>query len=127
MMEHTLRFGHILVVDDDENALMVWVEVLASAGYSVAAAGSFEDGRLLLDIHRPNLLITDVRLGEFNGLQLAFRARSAARPLPTIVITGFADPVIKSEVERLEAIYMEKPVDPDDLLAAVDSALRLAR
>jgi DNA-binding response OmpR family regulator len=127
MMDHTLRCGHILVVDDDENVRMGWVEVLATAGYSVAAAGSFEHGRLLLDVHRPNLLITDVRLGDFNGLQLALRARSAAQPLPTIVITGFADPVIKSEVQRLEAIYLEKPVRPDQLLAAVSGALRPVR
>jgi DNA-binding NtrC family response regulator len=113
----------ILVVEDDEDALTSWLAVLGSAGYSAVGASSFEEGRRLLEVYRPNLLITDVRLGAFNGLHLAIRAQREVERLPTIVVTGFADELIRSEAERLHAIYMEKPVTPDALLAAVKNAL----
>ena len=113
----------IIVVEDDEDSLTGWLEVLWNAGYSAVGAASFQEGRRLLDMHRPNLLITDVRLGAFNGLQLAIRARYGVGPLPTIVVTGYSDELIKLEAERLHAIYMEKPLLPDDLLAAVRDAL----
>jgi DNA-binding NtrC family response regulator len=111
----------ILIVEDDRDTLDSWVQLLQDAGYRVAAAVSFEEGRRALD-SSPDMLITDIRLGAYNGLQLVVRARLANPSLPVIVVTAFHDPVLQEETERLGAIYMRKPVDAAHVLAAIAKA-----
>jgi DNA-binding response OmpR family regulator len=111
----------ILVVEDDRDTLDSWVELLQHAGYRVAAAASFEEGRRALD-SLPDMLITDIRLGAYNGLQLVVRARLANPALPVFVVTAFHDSVLQQETERLGAIYMRKPVDVAHVLAAITRA-----
>jgi two-component system C4-dicarboxylate transport response regulator DctD len=68
-------------------------------------------------------LITDVRLGAYNGLQLIFRARALNPQLPVIVMTGYSDAAIRAEAQRLEAVYLEKPIDSEALLSRVAGIL----
>lgn len=72
-------------------------------------AGDVPSALRLLAEHRPDLLMTDVRLGAYNGLQLI---AMAPRAIPAIVVTGFSDPVIEADAARLGAEYRVKPVDP---------------
>ncbi len=111
----------ILVVEDDLDTLDSFVELLQRAGYRVAAAPSFEDGRSALE-SLPDMLITDIRLGAYNGLQLVVRAHIANPSLPVLVVTAFHDPVLQEETERLGAIYLRKPVEPAQMLAAIAQA-----
>jgi DNA-binding response OmpR family regulator len=111
----------ILVVEDDRDTLDGWVELLRHAGYRVAAAASFEEGRRALE-SSPDMLITDIRLGPYNGLQLVVRARLANPSLPVLVVTAFHDPVLQAETERLHAIYLRKPVDAGQALAVIGEA-----
>ena len=69
------------------------------------------------------MLITDVRLGKFNGLQLA-----VLRPPTTgvIVISGFLDPTLDAETRRLGGVYMLKPVSAKVLLETIARMLALA-
>ena len=112
----------ILIVEDDREALAAWVELLRAAGYAVTGAATFEEARGALTA-APDLLITEVRLGAYNGLHLVVRARSQSPHTAAIVLTAFPDAVIKAEAERMNAIYVEKPVDDQRLLAAVADAL----
>lgn len=111
----------IVVVEDDPATLAGWIELLGAAGYAVTGATTFEAGRNALRT-APNLVIADVRLGAYNGLQLLMRARAWSADMPVIVVTGYPDDVIKRDAERLGAIYLEKPVHPYDLLAAVTAS-----
>jgi DNA-binding response OmpR family regulator len=115
----------ILIVEDDRDTLDSWVEMLQSAGYRVAAAASFEQGRRALE-SSPDMLITDIRLGAYNGLQLVVRARLANASLPVFVVTAFHDPVLQEETEGLGAIYVRKPVDAAQILAAIARAFESA-
>jgi FixJ family two-component response regulator len=111
----------VLLVDDDPEVVHTLREVLESAGYRTLAATSFEDGkRLLADVPPPAVLITDVRLGMFNGLQLA-----VLRPPTTgvIVISGFLDRTLEAETKRLGGVYMLKPVPRKLLLETVEMML----
>ena len=112
----------ILIVEDDREALAGRVELLRAAGYAVTGVATFEEARRALS-DAPDLLITEVRLGAYNGLHLIMRARSRSPHSAAIVLTGFPDAVIRAEAERLNAIYVEKPVDAARLLAAVADAL----
>ena len=110
----------ILIVDDDEATRVGLKQLLETAGYKVTVAGTFAEGRLALSASTPDLLIVDVRLGEFNGLHLVATNR---RSIPTIIVTGYPDPVLKANAQSLGAEYLLKPVSPAELMALVKAKL----
>ena len=114
----------VLIVDDDKTTREGLAEFLEEAGYAAVAVGTFEDATRLLRTSPPDLLIADVRLGPFNGLQLVI---SSPQPIPAIIITGFADPVLESDARRRGADYVLKPVSPSRLLDLVAQKLSAAR
>ena len=114
--------GNILIVEDDQNTLCGWVELLRRAGYGVTGVSSYEEGRQEL-ANLPDLLITDVRLGAYHGLQLLMRGRMMNPRLQAIVVTGDADQIVRREAVHLQAEHLEKPVDADRLLQVVGNAL----
>jgi len=114
---------NILIVEDDQSTLTGWVELLRGAGYFVRGVASYEEGRQELAA-MPDLLITDVRLGVYNGLQLLMRGRMMNPRLQAIVVTGYADQIVRREAVYLQAEHLEKPVDADRLLQVVGNALR---
>jgi DNA-binding response OmpR family regulator len=114
----------VLIVDDDKTTREGLAEFLEEAGYEAVAVGTFEDATRVLRTAPPDLLIADVRLGPFNGLQLVI---STPRPIPAIIITGFADPVLEADARRRGADYVLKPVSPSRLLDLVAQKLAAAR
>ena len=114
--------SRILVVDDDEGYLVGIGELLGLCGYEPLLARTFEEGQRLLRDEAPDLLIADVRLGPFNGLQLL--AMGQVR-IPTIVVSGFDDPVLHADARGFGADYLVKPVQPAALLALIDRKLAL--
>jgi CheY-like chemotaxis protein len=106
----------ILIVDDHDATRRGLQEFLTNAGYVVLSASTFDEGKRLLSEQAPELLVADVRLGDFNGLQLV-----AGDPtLPSIMVTGFPDPVLEAEALRLGARYVTKPIAPNKLLALIE-------
>jgi DNA-binding response OmpR family regulator len=69
------------------------------------------------------LLITDIRLGAFNGLQLLTMSL-AGPPIPAIVTTGFPDPVLEAQAREFGATFPLKPIQPAELLTLVKDLLR---
>lgn len=109
----------ILIAEDDVATLAGLATYLHGAGYSVVPAASFADARRLLPFVRPDVVIADVRLGEYNGLQLVVLARSLQPPPAVIVTSGFSDPVIEAEARQMGATFLLKPLDPPHLLALI--------
>ena len=116
----------ILVVDDDPSIVEGLVELLNRSGYRAHGACSFAQGRKAMEESPINLLITDVRLGASNGLQLVLHAQMNDPPMPVIVMTGFADSVLENEALRMGAIFLLKPIRPDELLATVRKQLKIS-
>ena len=114
--------GRVLIVEDDRTTLSGWVELLGDAGYHVTGVSSYEQALDEL-AHMPDLLITDVRLGVYNGLQLVVRGRMMNPDLQAIVVTGYADQVVVREALHLHAEHVEKPVDIDRLMLLVAKAI----
>lgn len=112
--------ARVLIVDDDEPARSGLQELLEGSGYETLVAGTFQEGRRALDNGAPDILIADVRLGAFNGLQLV---AAAPRRIPTIVVTGFADPVLEAEARSFGADFLVKPVSPGALLGLIAQKL----
>jgi two-component system response regulator HydG len=110
----------ILIVEDDDATRQGYQELLTLAGHDVVTASSYQTGRDAIATEHPELLITDLRLGEFNGLQLLL---FSPQPIPAIVVTGFHDRVLEAEARRAGADYVVKPLLPSVLLNRVEERL----
>lgn len=112
--------ARVLIVEDHDVTREGLKQILANAGYDPIAVGSFPEGLHALETTRPDLLIVDVRLGEYNGLQLVIAAEGKT---PAIVLTGYADAVIEGDARHEGAEYLVKPVAPATLLHVVADML----
>ena len=113
----------IIVVDDDRQVLRYLTELLQESGYDTVSCERFLDAKGLLAASRPDLLLTDLRLGAYNGLQLAIFARERHPGLPVIVLTGYEDPTLREEAVRAGAGFLVKPVPRAVLIEAIQKAL----
>jgi DNA-binding NtrC family response regulator len=95
---------------------------LTDAGFTPVLTSSFAAAKQQLDDH-PSLLVSEVRLGEYNGLHLALRAQ--VRGVPAVLI-GEADPVLQREAVQLGASYLTGLLGGQDLLTAVEPAIEAA-
>ena len=109
----------VLIAEDDEATLSGLAACLHQAGYSVIPVLSFAEAHRLMRFARPDVVVADVRLGKYNGLQLAVQAGSLDPPPAVIITSGFEDSVITAEAKRLGAAFLLKPVDPARLLALI--------
>ena len=96
---------------------------LTSAGYTPITVREFSAAKAVLET-RPDFLITEHKLGAFNGLHLAILA--ADQGTPTIVI-GESDPVLQAEATRQKAAVLTTPVDSERLLILMAEFLTAAR
>jgi DNA-binding response OmpR family regulator len=110
----------ILIVEDDEATRVGLLVLLAEAGYRTIGAGTLQQATDLLAQQNPDLMIVDVRLGGDNGLQLV---AMASRPIPAIVTTAYADPILEAEARQLGADFMVKPFSPAALLKLIERKL----
>lgn len=113
----------ILIVDDTVATLAGLVELLHDSGYEVVSAACFEDGKRLADLENPDLVIVDIRLGPYNGLQLAIREHLRHPERPIIITSGFPDEVLEREAHRYGARFVPKPICPADLIELVRQLL----
>ena len=113
----------ILVVDDSPAITEMLAQLLSGSGFDVVTAGTYEQGKQLAGSANPDLLLVDVRLGDYNGLQLALRERIDHPHRPIIVMTGYADPVLEAEARRQGATFVEKPIEPTRLVALIRDLL----
>jgi DNA-binding response OmpR family regulator len=108
-----------LVVDSDFGCVRTLAHTLREGGLDVFEATSFQEGKFLWSTQSPDVLVVDIRLGQFNGLQLLMRARSDRPDIQAIITSSFPDPVLEAETRRFGGIFMIKPIDPRHVLDAV--------
>jgi len=110
----------ILIVEDDEATRVGLLVLLAEAGYRTIGAANLKQATELLAQQNPDLMVVDVRLGGDNGLQLV---AMAIQPIPAIVTTAFADPILEAEARQFGADFMVKPLSPKALLDLIERKL----
>ena len=98
----------ILIVDPNRESSATTEQLLSSAGYDAASMGSFEDASRSMATSPPDVLVTAVRLGRFNGLHLALRARAEHPSLPVVVLGEDGDSGLAAEAGRLGARFVAK-------------------
>ena len=118
--------GNILVVDDEPQITRVLKTTLASQGYQVRTASDGDEAVQVIKEWPPDLVITDLRMPNFDGLDLCRHVR-AKSSIPIIVLSVKGEE--KTKVEALDAgadDYITKPFGVPELLARVRATLRRA-
>jgi DNA-binding response OmpR family regulator len=107
-----------LVVDCSPAGAWPVVKTLTDCGFSVTWAETFAQGRARIAESPPTLLVAEVRLREYNGLQLVLMGKTRRPNLRAIVLSSVPDAVLQSEAEILGATFVVRPVDSRELIAA---------
>ncbi len=117
----------ILVVDDDPDLLRLMQIRLTAAGYAVTTAESAERALAQASVARPQLLVTDLRMGGMDGMAL-FESIQAQNPtLPVIILTAHGTiPDAVAAVKRGVFGYLTKPFEAKALLTEIERALTLS-
>jgi DNA-binding NtrC family response regulator len=113
----------VLVVDDQEDVLQTLLRFLKVGGYESFGLTRFDEAKQYIDRERPQVLVTDIRLGPYNGLQLAHHIRAVHPSAGVVVLSAWDDPLLRQEAESIGALYYMKPLDRQQLCAAVATAL----
>lgn len=117
----------ILVVDDDADVHGFLSHLLRSAGYRVLEAYDARQAlRLCQDSSQPiHLLVTDVRMPDMDGRELAAQACALRETMAVLFVSGFVgNATICEEFSRPTVAFLQKPFKPDLLLRKVQELLR---
>jgi DNA-binding response OmpR family regulator len=109
----------VVIVDDDEALLRAMEQYVAGAGHDVVAFTQFESAKSYVATAPFDVLVTDVRLGAFNGLQLATLSKLEHPNAIVIVLSGFDDAVLRNDAARIGARFFVKPIGGPRLLAEI--------
>jgi signal transduction histidine kinase len=123
---------HVLVVEDDPDALEAISAVLKRSGAEVTSVHSVPEALIALGRSRTDVLVSDIAMAGMDGITLirAIRERSQQRggDVPALALTAYAG--AESQRRALDAgfqAYLTKPIDPTDLVSAVSALTRVER
>ncbi len=120
--------AQLLVVDDEPSILTTLQKALTLEGYAVDVAGGVKVAEDKLKKRTYELCLFDVMLPDGDGLELLQRVRAGNSDVPVIMMSGHATIDTAVRATRLGALnFLEKPLNTDALLIAVETALRLER
>jgi len=122
MPEDTIR---ILIVDDE--ALVCWSlsRALQEEGYEVSTAQSGEEALNIMTEWKFDLVVTDLRLPQLNGMDLLREIKRRFPQCKVLMISAFGTPKVRDEAMREGVLqFFDKPFDIKELRESVRSALR---
>ena len=125
----------VLVVDDDPDVRLFSVTVLEENGYTPLEAEDGESGLKIIKAEKPDLVILDVLMPRQSGVRLyrELKTTKALKDLKVIILSGIAKKTyLRSQKALTEfggaeipepEIYLEKPVEPDELADVIKQVL----
>src|SRR5574341_664767 len=117
----------VLVVDDDESILTSVADVLRLGGYQLLMAQSGLKALQVLRYHTPDLIVSDITMPDMDGYEFyqAVRSNPDWTTIPFIFLSARGQPKDIRHGYQLGADhYLTKPIDPEDLLVAVEMRLK---
>ncbi len=119
--------AHILLVDDDVSLLRLLGMRLESRGFRVTTVESGPEALRCLAEERPDLVLSDLRMDEMDGLTLFQAIQRQVPGLPVIILTAHGSiPDAVNATQQGVFSFLTKPVDRDELFRAIDEALAQA-
>lgn len=116
--------ARVVFVDDEPRVCSAVSKTLARVGMDVRCFCRAEDCLTHLAAERCDLLITDVKMPEKDGIELLNEVKERLPWLPVLLVTGYGDvPMAVRAMKAGAADFLMKPLDRDTLLHAVDSLL----
>ena len=119
----------ILIVEDNEDFALGLTVRLAGAGFEVRSVTNAGDGVKALDLFEPDLILLDLLVPGGGGYSVlkALRGAPHTAMTPVIVMSGLDDKEYKDRIRALGVnAFIEKPVEPDRLIAMTREVLDLA-
>jgi DNA-binding NtrC family response regulator len=120
--------GRIVVIDDEVNAAAALETLLREDGYEVSKANDGRAGLLLVEQQEPDLVLTDLRMPQMDGIELLTRLKQI-RP-ETLVILMTAYGTVKTAVKAMKLgaeDYVPKPIDVEELEVILQKAFEKKR
>ncbi len=119
--------ANLLLVDDDPSLLKLLGMRLSSEGFHVTTAESGQEALRLLAREQIDLVISDLRMDEMDGMALFAEIQKHQPGMPVIILTAHGSiPDAVSATQKGVFSFLTKPVDRDALYKAIDEALALA-
>ncbi len=120
--------AEVLVVDDDEQGRRVLSRILQGYGYVCHVASDVREARRVLELMRPDLVLSDVRMPRESGITLLEYIRAEFPFLPVVLVSGMEEIDVALGALELGAYgWVSKPLDANQVLIAVANALIRAR
>jgi len=117
-----LTMQKILLIEDDLTYSRIIKNFLEKNGFEMLLARTVNESKNLLNSLQPDLIITDYRLPDGNGMEIL--ELCSKKNLKTILITNYSDIGIAVKAMKMGALdYITKPINPDELLNTVKTAL----
>ncbi|EKN3731400.1 two-component system response regulator GlrR [Yersinia enterocolitica] len=119
--------ANLLLVDDDPSLLKLLGMRLTSEGFNVTTAESGQEALRLLMREKIDLVISDLRMDEMDGMALFAEIQKHQPGMPVIILTAHGSiPDAVAATQQGVFSFLTKPVDRDALYKAIDAALELS-
>lgn len=116
----------VLLIDDDASLLRVTEYNLSQGGFAVVAASSGQEGLDLFQKVAPDIVVTDVQLGDVDGLDVLKQIKEKQPDIPVIIITAFGSIELAVRAMHMGAFtFIAKPFDRDALRLSCVKALEM--
>jgi two-component system response regulator HydG len=117
--------GNILIIEDDVTFSQMLQNFLQKKGHSIITAANIKSGLKYFDEQKFDLLLLDYRLPDGTGMEVLERMNDTANHTPVVIMTSLND--VRTAVKAIRSgafDYITKPVNPDELLMIMRSALQ---
>lgn len=117
--------SEILIIEDDVSFCLMIKTFLTKKGFEVYTAFTFKEAEVLLDEQKINLVLTDVRLPDSDGIEILQYIKKIDPTIQVILMTGYTDIKTAVNVMKLGAFdYVAKPINSDEILYTINKALQ---
>ena len=126
--------GSVLIIDDELDVASYLGRVVSDRGWRVWIATGGDEGLALAIENTPDVILLDLMMpGERGGLStfMELRRSPSLQSIPVVFVTAFPEPdsddknsILGRQQRHRPAAYLEKPVDPDALLAVLEEVTR---
>jgi twitching motility two-component system response regulator PilH len=115
----------ILVIDDSSFQRKIISGVLAENGYQVTLASNGKEGIEQVDRERPDMIITDLLMPEYDGYWVLEHLNALKRTIPVVILTSDIQTTTENRCREMGVTaFLNKPVDKTQLIATVRHTLK---
>jgi two-component system cell cycle response regulator DivK len=120
-----MRRLKVLLVEDDDDARVLYGYMLASAGYRVSAVRNGLEAFAEIQVNRPDVIVTDIAMPVLSGLDLivAVRSDDELADLPVVAITSFGENLREQAREAGATDSIDKPTELARMREVIDAAV----